>query len=284
LEEISAKMSCCCCSGYIIAGVILAIIIAKYFFGKKKRTEKPKIKKEDYKKDVVYLYQFKRAFGLPNMSPYCLKVEAFLRANKIQYEVVEDNFQRGEKGLLPFIELNGEHVADSEFIIQHVSAHFNIKENSSKEVAAAGRAVSRMTDNEISQIQGKFKSKEDEFLKLLLGHLIPGFLVPLAIPIARIMMSKRLRGYGGFSEAELKQLYRKNLQAISDLIGDKKYLGGDTPNLGDFSVFSQIATMYYLPCHNDLNSIVDEYPNVKKVMNAIIREYFADFDVANNLK
>ena len=80
-------MSCCCCTGYLIAAAIILIVIAKFYFGKKKTHEKPKIKKEDYKKDVVYLYQFKRSHGLPNISPYCLKVETFLRAHKIEYEV-----------------------------------------------------------------------------------------------------------------------------------------------------------------------------------------------------
>ena len=79
-------MSCCCCSGFLIAGAIFLAIVAKFYFGQKKH-EKPKVKKEDYKKDVVYLYQFKRGGGIPNISPYCMKIEAFLRVHKIQYEV-----------------------------------------------------------------------------------------------------------------------------------------------------------------------------------------------------
>lgn len=47
----------------------------------------PRVHKADFEKDVVYLYQFCRTPVLPSLSPYCLKVESYLRLNGVKYEV-----------------------------------------------------------------------------------------------------------------------------------------------------------------------------------------------------
>lgn len=48
---------------------------------------KPSVHKLDYEKDVIYLYQFTRTPVLPSLSPYCLKVETWLRLAGLKYEV-----------------------------------------------------------------------------------------------------------------------------------------------------------------------------------------------------
>jgi hypothetical protein len=48
---------------------------------------KPTVHKVDYQEGVVYLYQFTRTPVIPSCSPFCLKVETWLRINQIKYEV-----------------------------------------------------------------------------------------------------------------------------------------------------------------------------------------------------
>lgn len=45
------------------------------------------VHKTDFEKDVIYLYQFSRTPFLPSISPYCLKVETWLRLAGLKYEV-----------------------------------------------------------------------------------------------------------------------------------------------------------------------------------------------------
>lgn len=53
------------------------------------KTVAPKltVHKADFEKDVIYLYQFSRTPFLPSISPYCLKVETWLRLAGLKYEV-----------------------------------------------------------------------------------------------------------------------------------------------------------------------------------------------------
>lgn len=45
------------------------------------------VHKADFVQDTVYLYQFARCPTIPSASPFCLKVETFLRMAGIAYEV-----------------------------------------------------------------------------------------------------------------------------------------------------------------------------------------------------
>jgi len=47
------------------------------------------VHKTNFEKDVSYLYQFSRTPLLPSLSPYCLKVETWLRLAGLKYEVCE---------------------------------------------------------------------------------------------------------------------------------------------------------------------------------------------------
>ena len=47
----------------------------------------PSVHKKDFEKDRVYLFQFDRTKRVPSFSPYCLKVETWLKLNGVQYEV-----------------------------------------------------------------------------------------------------------------------------------------------------------------------------------------------------
>ncbi|KHJ90324.1 hypothetical protein OESDEN_09833 [Oesophagostomum dentatum] len=132
------------CLACVALWATIGLIVYKFFFSNK--NGKKEVQKKDWKKDTVYLYQFPRSKYVPNVSPFCLKVETFLKANKIPYEVCSLVMGRSQYGLLPFVELNGEHIADSQIIINRLSKHFDVKALSSPKDEAIARAVDRMVD------------------------------------------------------------------------------------------------------------------------------------------
>lgn len=71
----------------------------------------------------VTLYQFPAAFGLPNASPFCMKIETYLRMTGIDYTPRYGMYQlRAPKKKLPYIKDGERVVADSHLIIDYLKS------------------------------------------------------------------------------------------------------------------------------------------------------------------
>ena len=76
---------------------------------------------------MLTLYQFERTWGIPNLSPFCCKIETYLRMANIDYTIKPSLPLGAPKGKLPYIEDSGQALADSRFIITHLkSSHKNL--------------------------------------------------------------------------------------------------------------------------------------------------------------
>src|SRR5690349_17335849 len=91
---------------------------------------------------MITLYQFPPAFGLPNPSPFCLKVETYLRMIGEPFEVKAGNPQRAPKGKLPFIKDGGAVISDSAHIVEHLKKTRGDKLD--KDLSAHDRAVGHL--------------------------------------------------------------------------------------------------------------------------------------------
>ena len=77
---------------------------------------------------MITLYQFPPAWGLPNASPFCMKVETYLRMCNLPYTTVNVlNPAKGPKGKLPHITDGANTVADSGLILDYLKATYGDK-------------------------------------------------------------------------------------------------------------------------------------------------------------
>ena len=77
---------------------------------------------------MIRLYQFPPIWGLPSVSPFCMKVEIYLRMADLAYEVVPTaNPRRAPKGKLPYIDDDGKLIADSGLIVDYLEAKYGAK-------------------------------------------------------------------------------------------------------------------------------------------------------------
>uniref|UniRef100_A0A7E4WD48 GST C-terminal domain-containing protein n=1 Tax=Panagrellus redivivus TaxID=6233 RepID=A0A7E4WD48_PANRE len=258
----------------LVGAIVVAGLLYKFLSSSKPR----QLSKQDWKQDVVYLFQFKRSPNLPNVSPYCIKIESFLRAHNIEYEVIGDNFQRSSKGLLPFIELNGEEIADSELILPALIKKFKIQKNLTAERKAALRGFGRTFDLEIYLINLKYKSAVPEFLQYCVDG-IPSFVFPILLPYLNYAFNKKINasGYGAHTPLELTEILERDLEAAEVLLGDRKYFGGDTFSIADASVYGHLAAIYLVPSPTPTSDLIRQrYPQLKRYIENTSQELFAD--------
>ena len=76
---------------------------------------------------MIKLCQFPPAFGLPNASPFCMKLETWLRMAGLPYECPRGaDLRKAPKGKFPYIEDDGVVIADSSFIIDYLTKKYNV--------------------------------------------------------------------------------------------------------------------------------------------------------------
>ncbi|XP_004929847.1 failed axon connections isoform X2 [Bombyx mori] len=256
---------------------------------------KPTVHKTNFEKDVVYLYQFSRTPLLPSTSPYCLKVETWLRLAGIKYENVEHHAKyRSKKGQLPFVELNGEEIADSTFIIKDLSEKYNkdLDAGLTSEQRVISHAMISMIENHLSWVILWWRAKyPDSVIKGYQVNLQSALNTRLPNPIlnfcykftsARKGMKKaRAHGIGVHSQDEIIEFGKNDLRVLSDLLNDRPFFFGDEPTLLDVVAFSNLAQLQFIdkevehPLRDAMN---DSFPNLVGLVSRIKDRAYQDWD------
>ena len=99
---------------------------------------------------MLTLYQFERTWGIPNLSPFCCKIETYLRMANIDYTIKPSLPLGAPKGKLPYIEDSGQALADSRFIITHLkSSHKNLDSELNAAELATSLALQRLIEEHL---------------------------------------------------------------------------------------------------------------------------------------
>ncbi|GMS86190.1 hypothetical protein PENTCL1PPCAC_8365 [Pristionchus entomophagus] len=257
---------CCCLSSIVYyVGVITIAIKVVPFLQRLIKGEKPlELQEKNYKKDVVYLYQFPGSATASSLSPFCIKVEAFCRLHKLQFERRNTFSARGQKGLLPFIELNGQHHADSQIIFRRLIEHFQLKAYPDEQAAAIGHAIDRLLDNHFFNLKLMTKKGvSGKAVAAIAAGRVPTLLIPLVSLVVGWLWAKKMGeraaiAVGQFKEKEYNELLRNDIIQLQTILGKKQFLLGEEPSAVDCTAFGQLASTYATPTARFyLNDLLD---------------------------
>jgi glutathione S-transferase len=197
---------------------------------------------------MITLYTFGPAFGLPDPSPFVMKGEMLLKLAGLPYETNRRGLSGAPKGKLPYIRDEGTVVADSTLIRMHIEKKygFDFDKGLSARERGVAWAVEKMLEDHLYwvlvywrwMIDENFERGPKQFFKR-----VPALLRPLITRAVRKNVRTRLHGHGmgRHSDVEKNAIADRCVEALSQVLGDNRYLMGDQVCGADATAFAFIA-------------------------------------------
>ncbi|HEY8067183.1 MAG TPA: glutathione S-transferase family protein [Methylosinus sp.] len=236
---------------------------------------------------MIKLYSFGPYFGLPDASPFVLKTMTLLKFAGLRYVEDHSGYGRAPKGKLPFIDDDGTIVADSTFIRFYLEKTHGIDFDAglTPEQRAAGWSIEKMLEEHYYWLlvqarwidDGNFARGPAQFFA---GA--PAIVRPLAKALIRKKVARSLaaQGLGRHSQDELAELGRRDMEALSILLGDKPYLFGAAPSAADATAFAMVAESLVPQLVSPLRDAVADKANLVAYRDRLLAAYFPSFAAA----
>jgi glutathione S-transferase len=221
-------------------------------------------------------------FGLPDPSPFPIKVALFMKMHGIDYEAVPGDVRKAPKGKIPYIDHNGTTVSDSELILDYLSTELNIEpDDLSVEQHALGHALCRMLEERTYWGGLYYRWYFDEPFALLREKffgVVPKLLRGLISSMVRKSMVKAMyaQGLTRHSENEIAEFLRRDLKALSQVLGDKPYLFGDKMTRYDCTALAFAAMISVEGLPTIMPDFRSEFVNLANYWDRNKTQFFPD--------
>jgi glutathione S-transferase len=197
---------------------------------------------------------------------------------------------KSRKGQLPFVELNGKEVADSDIIIRELGQYFekDLDNGLSADQKNVSHAFLSMLNNHTSWVvrwwrynnPGDFLQAAQLDIKRTLNSRWPNAFLNVIFKIGFKKNVKQAIGHGlgRHSDEEIYDFGKTDLKALSEFLADKEYFFGKEPHLLDCVAFAHLAQFIYIPFAGMKEWMEVETANLVALVDRIKNRYWSDWD------
>jgi glutathione S-transferase len=231
----------------------------------------------------ITLHQPLPAFGVPNPSPFCLKLEIWLRMAGVPFRTALCfNPRKGPTGKIPFITLDGEAIGDSEIIMATLRERRGIDLDRGLSEAERGvaHAFARLADEHLYWVIIYSRWMDDavfpDFSRQLFAKM-PAPLRVIAPPLLRrkVRRSLHIQGLGRHDPKTIYAKGEEDLAATAGYLGDKPFLMGETPRTVDASAFAMVTSIIDANLDTPLKVAAARYPTLAAYTARVRERYYA---------
>jgi glutathione S-transferase len=237
----------------------------------------------------IKLFQFPRMFAIPNLSPFCCKLETWLRIARIRYEIVNTpDPRKAPQGKLPFIEDDGVRIADTSLIVDHLKKTRGIDPDARLDTSQ--RAIAILVQRTL---------EEHYAFVVLYTHFIrtdgwrhtrrsfdsvPTIVRPLVASMVRGRMKKILwtQGVLRHSDEEIIEAGLRDWRAVLTVMSEGPFFFGDEPTSVDAIVFGALATTVLTPIESPIRKFLESQRGCVAYAERMRARFFPELAVADS--
>lgn len=213
---------------------------------------------------MITLYQFSPVWGIPNLSHFCVKVETYLRMTQLPYDIIETLPLKAPLGKLPYLEDQGQKIADSRLIIHYLQAQYGhaLDEHLNAEAQAIAKAWQRLFEEHLYWLsmytRWNYSEENWQQNKQAVFHVLPKALQSIAALGYRFLIKKQIygQGTGRLSDKDIFTFAAEDISAIAIFLGQKDYFMGDRPSSIDATVYGFLVNIMACPIESPLKDEV----------------------------
>jgi glutathione S-transferase len=219
---------------------------------------------------MIELLQFRPAFGLMNASPFCMKVEVFLRLAGLEHRCDNDAMpMRTPKGKLPVIRDGQQLVADSQAIIEHLQRQHADRMPAAlrQPESAPALALRRLLEESLYFDLLWLRWIDEPGWRVTAPAFFGSMPLPLRVLVPPLMRRKIRRdllgqGTGRHSRDEICARAVADLRAASGLLGAQPFFGGESPAAIDATAYAFLANVLLAPVENPVKAQALQMPGL----------------------
>jgi|ERR1043166_654608 glutathione S-transferase len=232
---------------------------------------------------MITLYAFGPLFSLPDPSPFVMKAEVLLKMSGQPYRSDLTGFRKAPKGKLPYIDDDGEKIADSTFIRWHLETKYktDFDRGLSAEQRAVAWAFEKLCEDhlywEVLQSRWMDDANFDKGPRTFFSS-IPMPVRPLIVGMIRRSVRKKLdaQGTGRHSKAEIAALVTRGIDAVAAYLGQKPFFMGAEPCGVDATIFAFAAGALCPQFEGPERQAAERHDNLKRYVSRMTARYYPE--------
>jgi glutathione S-transferase len=231
---------------------------------------------------LIKVYGHGPAFGLPDPSAFVVKTLVLLQMAGVPYEMVRGDPRKGPKRKIPWIDDGGRLVPDSTFIRLHLEDTRGVDFDSALSAEQRGMAwgIEKMLEDHVYWLlvterwfdRANFEKGPREYFAE-----VPAILRPVVLAIVNRQVRRSLDGHGigRHAPAEIERLAERAALALSQCVGTKPWLMGETPCGADATAYAMISNAMCPLFDGPVQRAFERHDNLKAYVARGTARWFA---------